>query len=73
MPHAIQTSTTCGCTTTARPSGLMPRLFAFLALNRQRRTLKDLDDHMLRDIGVTREEADIESKRQVWDVPDHWR
>jgi uncharacterized protein YjiS (DUF1127 family) len=40
---------------------------------RERRGLARLDDHLLRDIGVTRQEADREATRPVWDVPDHWR
>ncbi|MDJ0859540.1 MAG: DUF1127 domain-containing protein [Dinoroseobacter sp.] len=43
------------------------------ALRRQRSALKELDAHLLRDIGVTREEANAESHRSVWDVPATWR
>jgi uncharacterized protein YjiS (DUF1127 family) len=32
----------------------------------QRRTLRDLDDHLLRDIGVTREQAEREAQRPFW-------
>ena len=52
---------------------LLSRLAALvrrLALNasrwRQRRDLADLDDHLLRDIGVTREQARRESSRPFW-------
>ena len=34
---------------------------------RQRRDLADLDDHILRDIGITRDEARRESSRPFWD------
>jgi uncharacterized protein YjiS (DUF1127 family) len=38
----------------------------------QRRSLATLDDAMLRDVGITRDQALSESKRRVWDVPDGW-
>ena len=37
-----------------------------LELWRQRRDLCDLDDHLLADIGVTREEALREAKKLFW-------
>lgn len=43
------------------------------ALARSRRTLRRLDDHLLRDIGLTRSEAEAEAARPVWDAPLHWR
>ena len=39
---------------------------------RQRRTLASLDNRALKDIGVTRTEANIEANRSFWDVPDFW-
>ncbi|WP_207539431.1 DUF1127 domain-containing protein [Sabulicella rubraurantiaca] len=49
----------------ARPWGqaLMLMLRAF----RTRQALDELDDHILRDIGVTRLEARLESRRAPWD------
>jgi uncharacterized protein YjiS (DUF1127 family) len=32
----------------------------------QRRTLRDLDEHLLRDIGVTREQAEGEARKPFW-------
>lgn len=32
----------------------------------QRRNLAALDDHLLRDIGVTREQRDIECRKSIW-------
>lgn len=47
--------------------GILDRLVALDALYRQRRTLVSLDDRMLRDIGVTRADAEAEAKRPlVW-------
>ncbi|MEO3997599.1 DUF1127 domain-containing protein [Mesorhizobium sp. CAU 1732] len=33
---------------------------------RQRRTLAELDEHLLRDIGVTRREAEAECRKPPW-------
>lgn len=50
------------------------RLFRiWRSLRKQRTRLADLDDHILRDIGVTRDMALKESKRPFWDAPPHWR
>lgn len=45
--------------------GILDRLIAYDALYRQRRALESLDDRMLRDIGVTRAEAEAEIKRPM--------
>lgn len=65
-------------TTLARPlartrRGLLPRLLDLIALRRQRRDLRDLPPHILRDIGLTEDEARAEADRPLWDVPPHWR
>jgi len=44
-----------------------------MALSKQRRSLADLDDALLKDIGLTREEAQREAERPLWDVPRHWK
>ncbi len=44
-----------------------------MGLVRQRRSLAELDAHMLRDIGITPEEAQAEAVKPLWDVPRHWR
>lgn len=66
--------------TSARPPLrlTLPRLsvnaFAALAnLVRSRHQLRQLDDRMLKDIGVSRFEAETESSRSIWDVPGSWR
>lgn len=52
-----------------RPLG---RLLSAMALGRSRRRLGELDDHLLRDIGLTRGEASLEAERPAWDAPGHW-
>ncbi|TNE68375.1 MAG: DUF1127 domain-containing protein [Rhodobacteraceae bacterium] len=41
-------------------------------ISRQRRALAALDDALLDDIGLTREEVLAESQRPAWDAPRHW-
>jgi uncharacterized protein YjiS (DUF1127 family) len=46
-----------------------------LGLARQRHDLARLDPHLLADIGVSRDAAERETARPVWDMPDAdtWR
>lgn len=68
-------------TPSARPFGTASRslrsgwtrLLKANAIARQRRALRDLDDAMLRDIGLTRAQAVQEASRPFWDAPRHWR
>ena len=53
--------------------GALSRLFDALDLRRSRQSLGALDDHMLRDIGLTREQAQAEADRSAWDVAPTWR
>ena len=41
-------------------------------LHRQRRRLAALDDHLLQDIGITRQQALQEARQPVWNAPAHW-
>jgi len=45
---------------------------AMLGTWRQRQALGQLDDHMLKDIGLTEADVTKESSRPIWDVPTHW-
>jgi uncharacterized protein YjiS (DUF1127 family) len=56
----------------ARKRSLFARLLETLALHRQRQHLAQLDDAMLDDIGLTREAAQREAQRPIWDAPGHW-
>lgn len=51
-----------------------PRLSLSLlaGLWRQRRGLARLDERMLRDIGVSPQEAAREAARPLWDAPPNW-
>lgn len=57
----------------ARPFGILSRVRTAMTLYRQRARLAALDDHLLRDVGLTRDEALAEATRPLWDVPSHWR
>ena len=48
-------------------------LAELLGLARQRSDLARLDKHLLKDLGITPEEAAAESRRRFWDVPHYWR
>ena len=50
-----------------RPS-LWQRIAAWNRVARERRRLLEMDDHILKDIGLTREEAYREAMRPFWDI-----
>ncbi len=56
----------------ARTKGTVAFLKSLHDIWRERQSLKRLDDHLLRDIGHTRSEADAEARRAFWDAPDRW-
>ncbi len=64
---------TAPCATTPSRPALFSGLTARLAVWKQRRALLALDADALKDIGVTRRDADSEGKRSFWDAPDTWR
>ena len=55
----------------SRPAGfwarLRNRLFRFWDIARQRRELAALSDHLLADVGISRDEAVREAERPFWD------
>ena len=55
-----------------KPANGFARIGAFFALNKQRRDLAALDQHVLNDIGVNHHQAQAESQKMPWDVPYHW-
>jgi uncharacterized protein YjiS (DUF1127 family) len=56
-----------------RARSILSIVLNVLSLRRQRRRLAELDPHLLRDIGITEDEARREAQLPVWDVPSHWR
>jgi uncharacterized protein YjiS (DUF1127 family) len=51
---------------------IVRKLHLLLVHRRDRRRLAVLDDHLLRDIGITRQAALREAESKVWDAPDYW-
>lgn len=60
-----------GFSTTPR-QGIVKTVFKLINLSKQRRDLANLSDDALRDIGITREQAEKEAQRSTWDAPHHW-
>jgi uncharacterized protein YjiS (DUF1127 family) len=58
---------------TSGRTGFLARLSDLLILRSSRARLATLDDHMLRDVGITREQARSELDRPLWDAPAGWR
>lgn len=50
---------------------LAARLGAMIGIHRERRSLEQLDAALLEDIGITRDQARAEARRNAWDVPAH--
>lgn len=46
--------------------GFVAAIFEAIELRRQRRALAEMPDHLLKDIGLTREEANQEAQRPIW-------
>ncbi len=53
-------------------TGFFNWIMEMVAVHKQRRDLAKLDDRALRDIGVSRYQAEVEASRPAWDVPHHW-
>jgi len=73
MFRTVSTSAPLHRPALARGLSFLRRLPLLLSLRRQRRSLAQLDDHLLRDIGLTPEQALAEADRPIWDAPAHWR
>lgn len=60
-------------TTRARSSrSILSRALQARAVARERKALANLDDAILKDIGISRTDAIRESERSAWDAPRHW-
>ncbi len=55
-----------------RPSRLVRGLRHALTQRKERLALAALDDHLLADIGLTREDARAEASLPLWDAAGHW-
>jgi uncharacterized protein YjiS (DUF1127 family) len=53
-------------------AGILQAILSRGELRRARNRLAQLDDHLLSDIGLTREEALKEAAQKDWNAPDHW-
>lgn len=53
-------------------ANIVARLRLALVVRAQRRALARADARLLNDIGLTRDQADAEAKRPLWDVPSNW-
>ena len=62
-----------GVRTRQQGNNIVSRIAAMVAVARQRRALRNLDDHLLHDIGVSNRAAAREAARPMWDVPAAWR
>ena len=56
-----------------RHLSLLARFQQLVATHRSRRALARLDARLLRDVGLTQDDARCEVQRPFWDVPLHWR
>ncbi|UWQ42605.1 DUF1127 domain-containing protein [Leisingera aquaemixtae] len=71
MTHATA-SCSASCSPRKPHLSLLSRLRLLWTVRRQRNQLAALDERALRDIGVTRAEADAEARRGFWSAPSHW-
>lgn len=55
----------------AKKPSIASRLVTMLGIHRERRSLDQLDAALLEDIGITRDQARKEARRNAWDVPAH--
>ncbi len=68
-----QISTNLACPITRpRRKGFLAGLLDRVLVQRQRRKLGQLGPDALRDIGLTQGQAQAESRRKIWDAPNHW-
>ncbi|MFT4960818.1 MAG: hypothetical protein ACI92Z_001903 [Paracoccaceae bacterium] len=58
---------------TQTPRATGTGLVRLLRVWSQRRALRKLDSAALSDIGLTRAQANRESRRSFWDAPETWR
>ena len=68
------TAVTCTNAPAAKRSfSLLTWIATAVETRRERVALSQLDAHRLDDLGLTREQAQREASRPIWDVPSHWQ
>lgn len=74
VPRPVSRAVTAASSPSPRRSSgpLLTRLLAIHAGWQQRKRLATLDDAALRDIGVSRSQAETEAARSVWNAPSQW-
>jgi uncharacterized protein YjiS (DUF1127 family) len=74
LGHAIEAAVEPVRTLLQAVAGWHPlrRLDAMIRIAHTRRDLRNLDDRLLRDIGVSRLDVERESRRRFWDVDDRF-
>lgn len=74
MTNYTQTST-CAYAPSRTPArrSVIATVLSMFRLRKSRADLRGLDPHLLRDIGLTEDDAKREADRPVWDVPSNWR
>ncbi|QPM90983.1 DUF1127 domain-containing protein [Pseudooceanicola algae] len=50
----------------------LSRLMMMIGIKRERQALGSLDPALLRDIGISPEDAQREARRPAWDAPNRW-
>jgi len=53
---------------TSQQTGFLKLVQDWMDISKQRRALAEMSDHQLKDIGVTRFDAETEAARPFWDV-----
>lgn len=71
MPSQIRTAR-LATRHNASTDGVAGQFFTALMVWRQRQHLARLDAARLDDLGLTRAEAEAESRRPFWDIPARW-
>ncbi|GGE43911.1 DUF1127 domain-containing protein [Actibacterium pelagium] len=63
MQNSVQLSHRAALRSSHNP---LQRAFSALEVYRQRRALQRLDAHLLKDLGLSREDVAVESRKSLW-------
>lgn len=73
MAHIFDTSLTSSVAGSTPRNSLWRKVKIAFAMHRERCELACLDDHILADLGLTRQQALKEASRKFWDLTPIWR